>query len=266
MKKPYCILTLFLSLLPVLSRAQDTVNPLEYDFDTRTSLVVHKELAEDFHLTAEYQLRSEHYFKKIDRHQLSFDFTYDFNKWLSAGLTYTLIERYGEEIGFEPRHRLALHATGALYAGAWRFSLTETLRATHKTREYNWNQQVRNPVELKSMIMAQYQGFKKLEPYAFAEFRLILNNPDFSAKYNASSKTYTDYQFLGYRFAYFNRYRGALGLIWNIAPQHALDFYCFVDYHYNREIDTNKAGNLLEEVSWSQILITTAGVKYTFSF
>lgn len=265
MRKRYCILTLFL-LLPVLSRAQNTVNPLEYDFDTRTSVAVHKELAESFHLTAEYQLRTEHYFKKIDRHQFSFDFTYDFNKWLSAGLTYTLIERYGQEIGFEPRHRLAIHATGALYTGAWRFSLTETLRVTHKTREYNWNQQVRNPVELKSQIMAQYQGFKKLEPYAFAEFRLILNNPDFSANYNASTKSYTDYQFLGYRFAYFNRYRGALGLVWNITPQHALDVYCYVDYHYNREIDTNKAGNLLEEVTWSQILITTAGVKYTFSF
>lgn len=43
---------------------------------------------------------------------------------------------------------LALHVTGALYAGAWRFSLKETLRA-------------------------------------------ILNNPDFTATYDAATKTYT---------------------------------------------------------------------------
>lgn len=255
-----------LALLPVLSRAQGTVEPMQYDFDTRTSVAVDKELATGFHLLAEYQLRTEHSFAKIDRHQLKFDLTYDFNQWVQAGITYTFIDRYGKEIGFEPRHRLALHVTGALYAGAWRFSLKETLRATHKTREYNWYQQVKNPVELKSRLMVQYQGFPKLEPYAFVELRAILNNPDFTATYDAATKTYSGYQFLGYKYAYLNRYRGALGLVWNITPKHALDFYCLLDYHYNRDIDTNKAGTMLESVTWSQMLITTVGIGYTFKF
>ena len=102
MKTSYLLLPALL-LVPGLSRAQGTVNALENDFATRTSVELDWKLAKGLHLSAEYQLRTEQGLSKIDRHQVSLGLEYKFNSWLKGGLEYTFYDRYGTNAGWQPR-------------------------------------------------------------------------------------------------------------------------------------------------------------------
>lgn len=244
-----------LALLPVLARAQGTVNALENDFSTRTSLALDKKLSPGLHLEAEYELRTENALSKIDRHQLSLGLTYKFTPWLKGGLSYTFFDRYGTTAGWEPRHRLSGSLTFAYRAGDWRFSLREMLQLTHKTEDLNVWQETRNGLTLKSRFKIQYKGFANVEPYGLLELKTVLNDP-----------LYKNGSFSGYTDAYITRYRGGLGLEWKFGPQHALDFYGLLDYNYATAIDTNRAGTVIKSLSFDRKLITTVGIGYTFSF
>jgi len=265
MKTQTLLLSLFL-LVPGLSRAQGTVNALENDFSTRTSLEIDKKLAKGLHLSAGYELRTEDYLSKIDRHQLSLDLSYKFSDYLKGGVGYTFYDRYGTNSGWEPRHRLSAHLTFGYRLGDWRFSLRETLRLTHKTASLNEFQEVRNPLELKSRFKIQYKGIENLEPYAFLELKNIFNDPACSATWDSSTSSYSDYSFLGYNDGYIKRYRGGLGLEWSLSKHHSLDLYGLFDYGYEKNIDTNKEGTKLKSLTYDQSFKTTIGVGYKFSF
>ncbi|MCR4824339.1 MAG: DUF2490 domain-containing protein [Bacteroidales bacterium] len=265
MKTRY-LLFVSLMLIPALGSAQGTVNALENDFATRTSIAVDKKLAKGFHLSAEYELRTENALSKIDRHQFSVGLDYKFNNWLKGGLSYTFFDRYGTNAGWEPRHRLSGSLTFGYRLGDWRFSLRELVQVTHKTEDLNVYQETRNLVALKSRFKIQYKGFANVEPYAFFELRNVFNDPSCSATYTSSTGTYSDYTFLGYGDTYLNRYRGALGLEWKISQNHAIDFYGLFDYCYDKNIDTNQEGTKLKSLTYDQKFLTTVGIGYKFSF
>ncbi|MCR4860787.1 MAG: DUF2490 domain-containing protein [Bacteroidales bacterium] len=265
MKTRYLLL-LSLLLVPALSRAQGTVNALENDFATRTSLNLDWKLVKGLHLTAGYELRTENALSKIDRHQASLGVSYKFTPWLKGGLEYTFFDRYGTNAGWQPRHRLSGSLTFGYRLGDWRFSLREMVQATHKTEDLNVYQETRNPVTLKSRFKVQYKGFEKVEPYVFFELRTLLNDPACSATWNTSSSAYTAYSFTGYTDTYINRYRGGLGLEWKLSKQHALEFYGLFDYCYDKNVDTNAEGTKLKSLTYDQTFLTTVGVGYTFSF
>lgn len=265
MKTKYLLL-LSLLLVPGLSRAQGTVNALENDFATRTSVAIDKKLAKGLHLTAEYQLRTENALSKIDRHQVSLGLDYKFNSWLKGGLEYTFYDRYGTNAGWQPRHRLSGSLTFGYRVGDWRFSLREMVQWTHKTEDLNVYQESRNPITLKSRFKIQYKGFAAVEPYVFFELKNVFNDPACSATYNSTTGAYSNYSFTGYTDTYVNRYRGGLGLEWNLSKMHSLEFYGLLDYCYDKNIDTNKEGTRLKSLTWDRTLRTTLGVGYKFSF
>lgn len=266
MKPKPIFLLLSLLLLPVSGRAQGTVNALENDFATRTSLSVDKKLAKGLHLSAEYQLRTENALSKIDRHQVSLGLDYKFNNWLKGGLSYTFIDHNGTNSGWEPRHRVSGSLIFGYRIGDWRFSLREMLQLTHQSGDFNPYQEVPNLLTLKSRFKIQYKGFSAVEPYAFFELKNVFNAPACSATYNSSTATYSDYSFLGYGDTYINRWRGGLGLEWKLNKHNALEFYGLFDYLYDKDIDTNKAGTKLKSLTWDQTIRTTVGVGYKFSF
>lgn len=265
MKTKYLLL-LSLLLVPGLSRAQGTVNALENDFATRTSVAIDKKLAKGLHLTAEYQLRTENALSKIDRHQVSLGLDYKFNSWLKGGLEYTFYDRYGTNAGWQPRHRLSGSLTFGYRVGDWRFSLREMVQWTHKTEDLNIYQESRNPITLKSRFKIQYKGFAAVEPYVFFELKNVFNDPACSATYNSTTGAYSNYSFTGYTDTYVNRYRGGLGLEWKLNKHNSLEFYGLLDYCYDKSIDTNKEGTKLKSLTWDQTLRTTVGVGYKFSF
>lgn len=261
-------LFVILAFLPasVLTRAQGTVNELENDFATRTSIAVDKKLAKGLHLEAEYQLRTENALTKIDRHQASLGLNYKFNNYLKGGLSYTFIDRYGTNSGWQVRHRASAYLTAGYRAGNWRFSLREMVQWTHKTEDLNIYQEVRNPLTLKSRFKVQYKGFRSVEPYVFFELKNVFNDPACSATYNTTTGAYSNYSFTGYTDTYVNRYRGGLGLEWKLSKMHSLEFYGLLDYCYDKNIDTNKEGTRLKSLTWDRTLRTTLGVGYKFSF
>lgn len=265
MKTKYLLL-LSLLLVPSLSRAQGTVNALENDFATRTSVAIDKKLAKGLHLTAEYQLRTENALSKIDRHQVSLGLDYKFNSWLKGGLEYTFYDRYGTNAGWQPRHRLSGSLTFGYRVGDWRFSLREMVQWTHKTEDLNIYQESRNPITLKSRFKIQYKGFAAVEPYVFFELKNVFNDPACSATYNSTTGAYSNYSFTGYTDTYVNRYRGGLGLEWKLDLHNSLEFYGLLDYCYDKNIDTNKEGTRLKSLTWDQKLRPTVGVGYKFSF
>ena len=259
---PLCLL----ALSPGLVRAQGTLNALENDFRTRTSVTLDKKLAGGLHLFAEYELLTENALSKIDRHQVSLGLDYKFNDWLKGGLAYTFYDRYGTKAGWEPRHRASAYLTFSYRTGDWRFSLREMLQLTHKTEDLNTFQEVRNPLTLKSRFKIQYKGFRAVEPYVFFELKNIFNDPDCSATYDTGTGTYSDYVFNGYTDAYINRYRGGLGLEWKLDQHNSLNFYGLFDYCYDKNTDTNKAGTKLKSLTFDQAFNTTLGIGYQFSF
>lgn len=265
--KTKCLLILLCALAaPVASRAQGTVNELENDFATRTSIAVDKRLAKGLHLTAEYQLRTENALSKIDRHQASLGLTYKFNNWLKGGLEYTFFDRYGTSAGWEPRHRASVFLTFGYRVGDWRFSLREMAQITHKTEDLNIYQENRNPFTLKTRFKVQYKGFKSMEPYVFFELKTVLNDPACTATWNTTQQAYTAYSFNGYTDTYINRYRGGLGLEWSLNKHNALEFYGLFDYCYDKNIDTNKEGTRLKSLTYDQTFRPTVGIGYKFSF
>ena len=237
------------------------------DFNGRASAGLDWKVAKGLHLNAEYQVRTKDSFSGIERNQVSAGVSYKWNKYLKTGLDYTFIGHYANTSGeFRPRHRVSANITGSIDAGDWRFSLRERLQFTHASYSVNHYQEVPNPLTLKSRLMVKYRGFKKVKPYAYVELRNIFNAPKCSATHNTATDSWSDYEFLGYRHAYVNRVRGALGLEWNLTKHHGLDFTLMYSYHNELDIDANKAGTKLKSLEWQNPSTVTLSVGYKFEF
>ena len=252
--------------LPVAVFAQGTANDLTTDFQTRTSIGVNWKLAKGLHLEGEYELRTKDNLSAIGRHMGTVGLSYKFPFGLKTGVSYTYIYNYGTKKGWNPRHRLSADLGYTIKAGDWNISLKETFRYTHKTESVNTYQENPDPITLKSRLKLTYKGWKRVEPYALFEARNVLNDPNVNATWSTVSKAYANYSFGGYGDAYFNRLRGGLGLEWKIAKHHALDFYSYLDYCYDKNIDVSKDGTTLKSLTWDRGLNTIVGVGYVFSF
>ena len=249
----------------IAASAQGTVNPLTGDLCTRTSLGVDWKIAKGFHLEADYEMRTENMLSRFDRHQATMGLSYKIAPWLKAGVSYTYIYHHRSS-DWTPRHRLSTDLTFSWKSGDWRFSVKEQLRLTHKTESLNYCQEVANPLTLKSRAKVQYKGWDAIEPYAFLEVRNIFNDPSFKATWSTTSLAYADYQFTGYNSAYFNRYRGALGIEWKLSGHSAIDFCAMGDYCYDKNLDVDKTHTYLKSFTWDQALNGIVSIAYKFSF
>lgn len=263
MKRIILLAALLLAAWP--GAAQQTLNSLQTDFRTRTSVGIDWKLAKGLHLEADYELRTEDILSSIDRHQATIGLSYKIAPWLKAGVSYTYMYKQRTN-DWTNRHRLSTDLTFSWKSGDWRFSLKEQLRLTHKTESMNYYQEVPNPLVLKSRVKVQYKGFDYIEPYAFLEIRNTFNDPSCSATWNTGSQSYSDYQFTGYNSMYFNRYRGAIGLEWKLSKHHAIDICAMADYCYDKNLDVNKTGTYLKSFSWDQSLNGILSIGYKFSF
>lgn len=258
------LLTLLAALLAgTAALAQGTLNDLETDFGGRISAGADYKIAKGLHLDTGVELRSRDNFSNLGRVMGEVGLSYKVLPWMKASAGYVFIEHQNAEGSWKTRHRFHGDLTGTLKAGKWRFSLRERLQLTCKSVG-NAYQTTPNSLALKSRLKVSYKGFKPLTPYGFVEARAVLNDPACSATWNGEE--YSNYSFKGYTDAYFNRFRGGLGLEWKLDKRNALDFYLMTDYCYDKNIDTDAAGETLRSLTWDQTLRGIAGVEYKFSF
>ena len=258
------IVFFFLLLLaPAAVRAQGTVNALETDFQGRINLGVEKKITKGLHLGLDAEMRLKDNFGRVGRAQADLNLSWKPLPWLKASLGYIFIGHQSSELEWKMRHRVYVNATAWLDAGDWRFSLREQLQMTHKEVN-NPHKHTPNPLELKSRVKAEYRGWKRWHPYAFAELKNCFNDPSWKATWTGSA--YTNSSFLGYGSAYINRVRGALGVEWRLSKHHALDFHVMGDYCYEKHISTQNSQQSLKALTWDQALNTSICLGYKFSF
>ena len=264
MKRLILTAALLAAALPAL--AQGTVNDLEYDFQTRTSVALDYKIVKGLHLSGEYEMRTKNNLGAIARHQVTLGLSYKFPSGIKAGLDYSYMYHNRTNKGWNPRHRITGSLGYTFKAGDWRFGIKESLRWTHKTESLNEYQENPNPLLLKSRLKTEYKGFKKISPYAFVELRNVFNDPLVNATWSTTSKAYADYSFGGYGDAYVNRIRGSLGVEWKVSKHSTFDIYTMLDWCYDKDIDVSKDRTTLKSLTWDQSLNTILGIGYTFSF
>ena len=263
--KRYLIVAAFLAAgLPAM--AQGTVNELEYDFRTRTSVALDYKIVKGLHICGEYELRTKDTFGALSRHSATLGLSYKFPSGIKAGLDYTYMYHHRTNKGWNPRHRVTGSLGYTLKAGDWRIGLKESLRWTHKTESLNACQENSDPLMLKSRLKVSYKGSKHVEPYALVEVRNVFNDPLVNATWSTTSLAYADYSFGGYGDTYINRIRGGLGMEFSFNKHNSLDIYVLGDYCYDKNIDVSKDLTTLKSLTWDQSLNAILGIGYKFSF
>ena len=263
--KRLLILTAIL-LLPLGAGAQTAM-----EWGTRVSAEANYKIAKGVHLYAEEELRTSN--ATFDNVRTTLGFTYKPVKAVKMGVGYTLINARKQSTGeFKaPRHRLFADLSGTLRAGYLQFTLKERFQVTHRTGSFNAYENTPNAMALKSRLTVKYTYWRVTEPYLSFEVRTALNDPWGSvtgpAKWNSKgTKAYYDYTHMGYTHVYNNRYRGELGVNFELDKSHALKPYVLLDYCTDYDLDINAEGNHLMSAAYTDVLCLSVGLNYVFSF
>ena len=265
MKRAYLITLMLCTLLPGMSRAQGTTDELDTDYGARFSVSAEKKIVKGFHWTLDGEARLSDNLGYFGRWQAGTGMTWKAAPWLKLGAGFILIEKMNSEDEWKQRHRFYGDATFSLSSGAWKFSLKERLQLTHR-EVGNTFQANPNSLAMKSRFKVSYKATSTLSPYGYVELRNVFNDPACSATWSTASLAYSDYSFLGYTDAYFNRVRGSLGVDWKLDKHNSLDIFILTDYCYDKVIDTNAKGTKLKSLIYDQSLKPAIGLGYKLSF
>ncbi len=246
----------------------------------RASVEADYKVLKGFHLNVEEEVRVEDGLAGLGSLRTTLDASYKFNKYVKAGVGYTLINPYKDEwSNFNaPRHRLYADVTGTLPLGDFQLFLKERLQFTHRTGDFNVYQTTPNALVLKSRLGVKYKRFKNFEPSLSFEIRTALNEPwgtiDDTAGLQTkksgdrAGETYYKYTHTGYTHLYNNRYRVNLGMDWKLAKHHTFAPYLLFDYCSDYVLDTNGEGTKLWSATtgYVDVFRISIGLGYKFSF
>lgn len=275
----------FIAVAAILSsstvlRAQTDVD-LDSEFGARLSATIDKKLTRGLHLTLEEEVRIDNNFSSLERLHTTLGISYKVNEYLKVGAGYALINKWDSGNGTfkSARHRLMVDATGSLQLGDWRLSLKESFQATYRSGDMNEYQNPRTALTLKSRLKVQYKGFRRIEPYAYAELRNTLNAPAISATYNQSTDTWGYYLnnvfytegdeswFLeGFSSVYINRLRLALGFEYRLDRRNYIDVSLMADRTLDYVVDANAEGTKLKAYTYEKGFIGWLSVNYRYAF
>lgn len=266
MKHKLLLFTAIIALFCVSAKAQTATVAEGTEFKARTSLGMDWKIVKGLHAEARYEMRTKGNIAGIERHQLNAGIQYSPVNHLDIGAGYYFIGHYDGGGTFKPQHRIYTDVIGSYKFGAWKLSLRERVQMTHCSYDFNRYQKTPNLVELKSRLKIAYKGLAHIEPYAFVELRNCFNGPSFTADYNETKGTYTNYEFLGYKDAYISRIRGAIGLEWGIDRHNSIDARLMADFCSEKQIDTDAGGTKLKSYNIEKSTDIILSVGYIFSF
>jgi len=260
------VLLLLALLCPIGAWAQAST-----DWGVRASVEANCKIARGTHIYAEEEIRGLN--SALDNIRTTVGFTYKPFKRMKLGVGYTLINTNQVSTGTfkAPRHRLFADVAYTVRAGYFHLTLKERFQFTHRCGDFNVYQNTPNALALKSKFTVKYKGWYATEPYASFELRTALNDPWGTASgtaqwNNKGTKTYYDYTPEGYTHVYNNRYRGELGINFELTPNHSLKPFFLLDYCVDYELDTNAEGTRLFSAAYENAFCLSLGLSYVFNF
>jgi len=241
------------------------------EWGARVSAEANCKIARGTHIYVEEEIRSRN--ASLDDIRTTLAFTYKPFKRMKLGVGYTLIHPNQASTGTfkAPRHRLFADVAYTVRAGEFHLTLKERFQFTHRCGDFNVYQNTPNALALKSKFTVKYKGWFAVEPYASFELRTALNDPwgtaSGTAQWNKEfTKSYYDYTPTGYTHVYNNRYRGELGINFEVTREHTLKPYLLLDYCVDYELDTNAKGTHLYTAAYENTFCLSLGLGYVYSF
>lgn len=266
-------------LSPFNSLQAQTAVALDPELGGRLSFSVDKKLARGLHLRLEEEVRMDDNFSSFNRFHTTLGVTYKPDNHVKLGFGYALINPYSSSNSSfkSARHRLMADATGTLRFGDWRLSLKERLQATYRSGDMNLYQTPRTAWTLKSRLKLSYKGFRRMEPYTYAELRNTLNAPVIHAAYNTATSTWVSPTtglakneagwFLdGFTGCYVNRLRGAVGVEYRFDKRSSLDLCLMADRVSDKVVDANAEGTKLKSYTRETGFAGWLTAAYNYSF
>ena len=199
---------------------------------------------------------------------LSLSYKHPQFKYLKADAGYTLKikgKKNWSDVNKWMRHRVFFSLTGSYRYEQWSFSLRERFMTEIRMGDIDqhiatgYYEHNRADWYLRSKIGVAYHAMSKpLKPYVWCELVNTLNANPLQQKYANNDPTQTGHQ-------YIRRVRTAVGVVWQLNKQNALDFYYRFNYGYDRDV-TVKANSqkllLTEETSFQHAI----GIAYHFGW
>ncbi len=251
-----------LLVLAVPAFAGDDVS----DFRGRVSIGVEKKIVKGLTVSLEEQARFSNSFTTFDRLHTDLGLEYKVNRYFRVGVGTILINNYKPTSKkWVHKERFYLDLTGRYKTGIVELSLKERLQLTHRFGSFNTVETTPNLLALKSRFKVAL-NFTRLEPYVYFEARNVFNGPTGTVgEYDKEDRVWA-YTPMGYKDAYFDRFRTSAGLKWKINQHNVLDVFFLGDYVQSWSIDTDKTMNYLKSKTLEKGFISQIGIGYTFKF
>lgn len=207
---------------------------LEQSAGMRIGVYVYHNPIEELELILSEDIRLRDNFGKMDMFLTTAELAYKVNEYFKFGAAYSMIAYYKDgssysnyENYWEIRNRIYLHASGAISAGRFKFSLREQIRCTFRGNDYYDSRTAVNPiVDMRSRLTIQYAiQDAPLTPYVAVE----MFNPLHNAEYDHGD--------------WISNLQYKAGIVWKINKSHSIDFFYLLDQTLGNSVKINDAAN-----------------------
>ncbi len=200
----------------------------------------------------------EPYFEKS---YTTVSFSYKPIDYLSLGCGYTL-KLYGNKGWTDPskfiRHRFFCFVTPQVRLGQWKIALRERLDIDYRSDSVDRAEKQNTELSLRSRLRVDYTlPNKPLRLHLMLEVKNMLNIPTDYLNQCATRAGLPQYG------QYVNYMHPELGLRWQIAENHSLNFYYRFSYIYSRDVDINRE-LLTAQVEHNATYRHIVGITYQF--
>jgi len=255
------ILLLLFVLLPLLIAAQTTTEQ-PFSFNLRGNINVQKKIVSGFNIWVGEEFVTKNNVTEFSKFKTQVGLSYKPIPYFKIAADYTFYSiwhdansRHTEKF-WDLRHRFRFHVSGMYEYNNWQFAVREIFQTTTRTEDINTYQQPKTLMELRSKLKIAYDfQSKPVTPYLSCEVTNTLN----AARFDDTRTNVT------YDHVYVDKVRTSLGVEYQPAKSHFIDFCLFYDRQYEWNWDATKKGKF-KSVSYDISNDLNLSIGYTFKF
>jgi len=248
-------------ILPLLMSAQTTVEE-PFSFNLRPSITIQKKIIDGLNIYVGEEIVTKNNVTEFSKFKTQVGLSYKPIPYFKMAADYTFYaiwhdpnSRHTENF-WDLRHRFRFHVNGMYDYNNWQFSVREIFQTTTRTEDINTYQQPKTLMELRSKLKVAYECQSvPITPYVSCELTNTLN----AARFNEERTDIT------YDHVYVDKIRTALGVEYQPAKSHYIDFCLFYDRKYEWEWDATKKGKF-KSVTYIIGNELNLSIGYTFKF